>query len=109
MRSSAVGALLVLSSCTFPSVVPEARNTEFRPKGEVIADSRTVSFDEVRVRSPHCIAALPACCICIAASSSAGTSSRKETKGRHSRPAHFVLRQLPNMGSEPPPPPGSRH
>jgi hypothetical protein len=54
MRSSAVAALLVFSSCTFPTVVPEALNTEFKPKGEVIAYGRTVSFDEVRVRSPHC-------------------------------------------------------
>jgi hypothetical protein len=54
MRLVAVAAVVALSSCTFPTVVPEALNTEFKPTGEVLAYNRTVSFDQVRVRSPHC-------------------------------------------------------
>jgi hypothetical protein len=49
MRFLVLGA--VLASTCFPTVVPEANN-EFKPTGEVLLYSRTVSFDAVRVRSP---------------------------------------------------------
>lgn len=53
MRSPLIVALL-LCSCSFPTVMPEALNTEFKPTGEVLVYNRTVSFDAVRVRSPEC-------------------------------------------------------
>ncbi|MFZ5442636.1 MAG: hypothetical protein ACOZQL_21685 [Myxococcota bacterium] len=55
MRTLVVVAVVVLSSCAslFPTVVPEAQNTEFKATGEVQLYNRSVSFDDVRVRSPH--------------------------------------------------------
>ncbi|MFO0598053.1 MAG: hypothetical protein U0228_22315 [Myxococcaceae bacterium] len=51
-------SLAALSSsfagCNFPTVVPEALNTEFKPTGEVLLYNRSISFDQVRVRSPIC-------------------------------------------------------
>jgi hypothetical protein len=56
MRTLVVAAVVALSSCSslFPSVVPEALNTEFKPSGEVQLYNRSVAFDDVRVRSPLC-------------------------------------------------------
>ncbi len=54
MRSSLVVVAALLSSCSFPTVVPEAKNTEFKPTGEVLLYNRTASFDAYRVRSPKC-------------------------------------------------------
>ena len=54
MRASLVVAAVALSSCSFPTVVPEALNTEFKATGEVLLYNRTVSFDAYRVRSPKC-------------------------------------------------------
>lgn len=54
MRPSLVAAVLALSACNLPKVVPEALNTEFKPTGEVILYNRTASFDAYRVRSPKC-------------------------------------------------------
>ncbi len=48
-----VVAVVALSSCNFPTVLPQALNTEFKPTGEVLIYDRTVGFDEVRVRSPR--------------------------------------------------------
>lgn len=45
---------LSFSSCLFPSVVPEALNTEFKPSGELALHNRSAGFDAVRVRSPQC-------------------------------------------------------
>ena len=44
--------LATFCACSFPTVVPEALNNEFKPTGEVLLYNRTVSFDSVRVRSP---------------------------------------------------------
>lgn len=54
MRALIAVVAVVASSCSFPTVVPEALNTEFKPTGEVLLYNRTVSFDAVRVRSPIC-------------------------------------------------------
>jgi hypothetical protein len=55
MRAShLVVAILAFSSCNFPTVMPEALNTEFKPTGEVLLYNRTASFDAYRVRSPKC-------------------------------------------------------
>jgi hypothetical protein len=54
MRSSLLVAVVALSSCNFPTVVPEALNTEFKATGEVLLYNRTVGFDAYRVRSPKC-------------------------------------------------------
>lgn len=54
MRASLVVVTLAFSSCTLPSVVPEALNTEFKATGEVLLYDRTASFDAYRVRSPSC-------------------------------------------------------
>lgn len=51
MRLVSLAAAVVLSSCTFATVVPEA-NSEFKPSGEVLLYNRSVSFDAVRIRSP---------------------------------------------------------
>lgn len=53
MRTTMMAVAMVVAGCSFPTVVPEALNTEFKPSGEVLAYSRIVSFDSVRVRSPH--------------------------------------------------------
>jgi hypothetical protein len=45
---------LAMAGCTFPTVVPEALNTEFKPLGEVAFRERTAAFDEVRVRAVNC-------------------------------------------------------
>jgi hypothetical protein len=51
MRSSLLVALFVtLGGCTFPTVVPEATSTEYKPTGEVQAYSQNATFDDVRVR-----------------------------------------------------------
>jgi hypothetical protein len=44
----------LFASCSFPHVVPEATNTEFKALGEVRLYNRSVSFDDYRVRGPHC-------------------------------------------------------
>ena len=54
MRVSLIVAAVALSSCNFPTVMPEALNTEFKPTGETLIYNRTVSFDAYRVRSPKC-------------------------------------------------------
>lgn len=54
MRASLVVVAALLSSCNFPTVVPEALNTEFKATGEVLLYNRTASFDAYRVRSPQC-------------------------------------------------------
>ena len=54
MRALVTVALLALSSCNFPTVVPEALNTEFKATGEVLLYDRTAAFDAYRVRSPKC-------------------------------------------------------
>ncbi len=54
MRAPLTVALLALSSCNFPTVAPEALNTEFKATGEVLLYNRTASFDAYRVRSPKC-------------------------------------------------------
>lgn len=54
MRASLLVAVVALTSCTFPTVVPEALNTEFKATGEVLLYNRTVAFDAYRVRSPKC-------------------------------------------------------
>jgi hypothetical protein len=52
MRLSLAAVAVALSSCTFPQVVSEALNTEFKPTGEVRVYDRSASWDAVRVRSP---------------------------------------------------------
>ena len=54
MRASLIVATLVFSSCNFPTVVPEALNSEFKPTGELLLYNRTASFDAYRVRSSKC-------------------------------------------------------
>jgi hypothetical protein len=44
----------VVASTCFPTVVPEALNTEFKATGEVQIYNRSAAFDAVRVRSPQC-------------------------------------------------------
>lgn len=52
MRFAVPVVVLALSGCVLPQVLPEAKNTEFVPKGEVRLHDRGASFDDVRVRSP---------------------------------------------------------
>ena len=54
MRTLMIVTLVAFSSCNFPTVVPEALNTEFKPTGEVLLYNRTASFDAYRVRSVKC-------------------------------------------------------
>ena len=52
MRASLLVGVVALSSCNFPTVVPEALNTEFKSTGEVALYNRSAAFDASRVRSP---------------------------------------------------------
>ena len=54
MRVSFIVAAVALSSCNFPTVVPEALNTEFKATGEVQIYNRGAAFDAYRVRSVKC-------------------------------------------------------
>ena len=54
MRLPLIVAAVALSACNFPTVMPEALNTEFKATGEVLLYNRTASFDAYRVRSPKC-------------------------------------------------------
>lgn len=56
MRQAMVLAGLVLSGCAgmFPTVMPEANSSEYKPTGEVQMYDKGATFDAVRVRNPHC-------------------------------------------------------
>jgi len=53
MRAMLVAIPILVASCTFPQVVPEALSEEYKPTGEVKMYDRGVTFDAVRVRSPY--------------------------------------------------------
>ena len=54
MRVPLIVAAVALSSCNFPTVVPEALNTEFKATGEVQLYNRSAAFDAYRVRGVKC-------------------------------------------------------
>ena len=54
MRAFLIVGVVALSSCNFPTVMPEALNTEFKSTGEVALYNRSAAFDAYRVRSVKC-------------------------------------------------------
>jgi hypothetical protein len=55
MRTLSCAVLLgLITGCTMPTVVPEAKVTEYVPLGEVNFRRHSASFDAVRVRSVNC-------------------------------------------------------
>ena len=55
MRALVTAVLLgLITGCTLPTVVPEAKASEYVALGEVNYRRRSASFDAVRVRSANC-------------------------------------------------------